>query len=176
MARHGEKSIAEKSKDKPLTEKGREQAKFLKERLARESFDEVLVSTYKRALETFDLIKDKLKYKKLTISNDFTEIYDGLVGNPKKSDLKPNEIRTRVKNDKKRLNKTWKTLFQYPYDSKVLMIGHGNFFRWLIAKTLEINPKKTKNIILENCSISIIAVSSDRGKGIYLINDTTHLK
>ncbi len=181
--RHGQAGVAETSRAKKLTELGKRQAVKIGKRLSKKKFDYVFVSDYPRCVETFNFVKDYIRYDKCIISSDYSEIYGGIVGNPNPSILKTikeeereDTIKNMTKDGLKRVNKFWRALKKMPKDARVLLIGHGNFFRVLIAKVLRISPKKTWVIRLNNGGLSIIEVLNDAPSNIVVINDLSHLK
>ena len=76
FVRHGQSldnaSTVFQSPDSPLTEKGREQAQKIADRVARISFDALIVSPFKRARETADVIT-KVTGKEAQYSDLFRE-------------------------------------------------------------------------------------------------------
>lgn len=182
--RHGQAGLADVSRDKKLTTLGKRQAVKIGKRLSKKKFNLIYISNFSRTIETFNAMKEHLKYDKCIISSDYAEVYGGVVGNPRpkilktiKKEERDKKISEMTKEGLKRVNKFFNEIIKMPLNSRALLIGHGNFFRTLIAKTLKINSDKTWHIRVNNGSMSILAISKG-GKScdVVLINDLNHLK
>lgn len=201
FVRHGEteSNVANKLQDgsSRLSLKGKEQAKFLAERVSKLKIDAFLSSTYERAKETAEIINGALN-KEI----DFTDLFI--------ETKVPSEIVGRTSNDPEtiRIQKLWYENFGNPewhfsdeenfHDRKkralaclnylisldkenILVVTHGTFLRLIIAimmvgenLTLEEDRKMSTALISSNTGITVCEYAENKWQ-IITWNDIAHL-
>jgi len=131
--RHAEKERGDE--DLSLSEKGREQAKNLADRLKKEHFDEIYCSSLKRAIETADFISKEIKIEP-GIESSLNEFESNLLK------IKEEEWDEKSKNQYRSLkfliNNFTKRAEE---DKRILIIAHGITNRLILAMLLELELK-----------------------------------
>ncbi len=188
LARHGEteeniKGIIQGQKiGGKLTEKGKEQAKKLAERLKEEKIDIIYSSDLKRALDT---AKEIAKYHDVSFITS-KELRERNYGNLEGKKVKFKEVRdgtTIVDKTGESLGELYKRAEKFLHklikkhkDESVLVVAHGTINRALIAVITEKKPEDIYRIEkLKNTSISIFEINEDKNHKIILFNCTKHL-
>ncbi len=142
--RHGEKEDHPISYFKPLTPKGKKQARMIGKFLKGMHFNIAFVSSYVRTRETF--LELPITYDKLELSSDFGEL----------------------KERSRRAGDFLRKLKALPENYVCLMVGHGNFQRALVAKIMGIRYEKAQKIIFDNAGISKYWITKDDERIIFL--------
>lgn len=159
LIRHGEtEANLDPTKPPILTENGKKQVNLLANSLKEEKVDLIISSDLERAQLTAKEIQSKNNNKpELEITNELQEIYRLIVGGAPKEGTRPN----RFEEDLERANLFWNKLTSMNL-KKVFVVSHGNIMKFFISKALEIEPKKTKNIVLDPTSISIVEIKNEK--------------
>lgn len=147
LIRHGE--IPAQVENPDLTEKGREQARQLAKKLSQQKIDKCVVSTLKRARQTWEEF-DRIKKIPVEHTQQAIEIYRTIIGGPEREGTRPE----RVEEDSKRADKFYEGLMKEK--KNVAVFTHGNMINYLIAKTIEQNPKERWSTTIGYTSITII--------------------
>ncbi len=165
LIRHGEANSEEIEVN--LTPKGIMQSKAIAKELTKYSFSKIYSSDLMRAKTTAKEYINLTNHK-VTETKDLREIYRVLVGGP----IKENTSESREKKDAIRADRFFKKICNSKED--VLVFCHGNIIRYFINKILKSKENLWENVIIDNCSMSILELSPTIKK-IKCINLTTHL-
>jgi len=159
LVRHGEADS--NIEGVPLTEKGILEANSVAKELKKYSFGKFYSSDLLRAKQTCEAFtKNYIEDERLR------EIYRVLIGGPEKIGTSEN----REINDKKRADEIFEEILKKGED--VVIFCHGNIIRYYLNKVLKSKEKLWENMIINNCSISILESNGDtlEIKEINLIN------
>ena len=170
LVRHGE---AIKTEPEPvLSEKGKQQAKYLAKRLAQLGITKVYVSSTRRAQETYDAYKKMKPNVPVVMSDNLKEIYRVLVGGPRREGTSPD----REKNDMRRADAVLKEILSDAQeDDAVLLFIHGNLIRYILAHFLQIDKSSLwERLEIHDASISLIDIANNKPQ-VRLINSIEHL-
>ena len=171
LIRHGEtEANLDKTKLLIFTKDGKKQVNLLANSLKNENVDLIISSDLERA----ELTAKKIyllnnNNPKFEITNELQEIYRLIVGGAPKKGTRVN----RFEEDLERANRFWNKLINLSLD-KVFVVSHGNIIKFFISKVLEVNPQKTKNIVLNPASISIIEINN-KGIQIKCLNNMNYI-
>jgi len=143
LIRHGHTEIV--NGEAKLSKEGISQSKYLAEKLRKIKFDKIYASDLERSKNTAreysnDFIEDKR----------IREIYRVLIGGPEKEGTLSN----RKAEDKSRADKFFQEILKE--NGNILIFGHGNIIKYFLNKVLMSKKNLWKNLVLDNCSISII--------------------
>ena len=128
-----------------LSEKGILQSKKLTKKLRDLKIDKIYSSDLERAKETAkEYSENFVEDKRLR------EVYRVLVGGPKKEGTSPN----RESEDKKRADDFFNEIIEN--EGNFAIFCHGNIIRYFLNKIIKSKENLWKNLVLDNCSISII--------------------
>jgi len=156
LIRHGE--AIKTAVDSVLTPKGIKQAKNVPRFFDTLTCDLICTSALTRSKQTAHELLVKKKELSAVEMSELNEIYRVLVGGP----VKAGTSLDRELLDKKRADKVFDWLFTLK-NKNVLLFTHGNLIRYLIAKTLLVDPLSLwKQMVVSPGSISIIEI--DKGK------------
>ncbi len=166
LIRHGEAdSKAEKI---PLTKKGRGEGKKVAKKLLKYNFDKVYFSDLLRAKETAEIYLELNPQIERIEDERLSEVYRVLIGGPEKAGTSENkEI-----NDKKRADEIFEEILRE--GKNVAIFCHGNIIRYYLNKILKRKDNLWNNLIINNCSISIIEYNKEKLK-IIEINLINHI-
>lgn len=170
LVRHGE---AIKIEPEPvLSEKGKQQAKYVAKRLAQLRITKVYVSSAQRALETYDVYKKMKPDVPVVISDKLKEVYRVLVGGPRREGTPPD----REKSDMQRADAILREILSDAQeDDAVLLFIHGNLIRYIIAYFLQISKVNLwEELEIHDASISLIEIVNNKPQ-VRLINSIEHL-
>jgi len=187
LARHGETAWTISHQhtgrsDIPLTERGERNARSLGERLRGTTFSKVLVSPLERARRTAvlagfgevsesvpDLMEwdygryDGLRTEEIRRQQPGWSLFrDGCPGGESVEavERRADRVITRVR--------TW--------DGRVLLVGHGHFFRVLAARWLGLSPSDGRLLYLSTASLSVLGYEHSRDEpALRLWNDVRHV-
>ncbi len=194
LIRHGRQNSPLCNVDVPLAEEGRKQAELLGERLLGEQIDAVWSSNLIRAVETADIINEKLKVARV-VREELKEIsfgdMEGL-SDEVIADRYEDFLRARSKMEKdltypggecasdvlSRTLPVMKEIMSQDYET-VAIVTHGGVIRSLVAHYLRMDlarvPLLSTN--LENCGITELWVFKHDGRVILnRFNDASHLE
>ena len=205
FVRHGESEgnigNVHQSGESPLSEKGREQAAFIAERVAKLGAQALIVSTMTRTRQTAEYISNKTgmvaEFSDLFIENLIpSELYGTPRFNPKAqmiSQLRrenfdnPDWHHSDEENFhdlKARALKSLNFLAQRP-EEKIIVVTHGYFMRFLLACAIfgpELTAKEGENFLrtchMENTSLSVLGFDPTLKVSpwwLWIWNDHAHL-
>ncbi|OAF71920.1 hypothetical protein A3Q56_00319 [Intoshia linei] len=168
LIRHGQYLIQEKnSKDKKLTQLGREQSavtgRYLKSILS--SIDFFIHSTVVRAKETADIIFHEVDDVKLTESTDLLAEGMPIVPHRYSNDSSKHELSEHV--DQPRIEAAFRKYIKrgYPSDKKsinTVIVCHANVIRYFLLRALQLEPRSWLDMSLYHASVTKISIN---GKG-----------
>ena len=160
----------------PLNENGRRQAALTAQAIRDLRVGGIHYSPYQQMLETAE-----------TISKAFTGVesaesrllrqYDSLTHMPGDT-LHPDVVRLLAASQKKQLDQAFTTFFSPNTDEtekQHVLICHGNIIRDLICKAIGVAPESWAHMMINNCSISSVAISPTGEKHLAGFNDIKHL-
>ena len=194
LIRHGRQNSPLCNVDVPLSEEGRRQAKLLGERLLGEQIDSLWSSNLVRAIETADIINEKLKVRR-EIREELREIsfgdMEGL-SDEVIADRYEDFLRARSKMEKDMAYPGGESAFDVltrvlPVmkeiiscdDETVAVVTHGGVIRSLVAHYLGMDLARIPLLAahLENCGITELWVRKQDGRiTINRFNDAAHLE
>jgi probable phosphoglycerate mutase len=179
IVRHGEtlfntKKLVQGWVDSPLTEKGKEQAWYAKERLSDIPFEHAYSSTQERAYDTLCILTEGRNIP-LTRKKGFKELFYGDLEALHQDEVDWIEIHKEhpegyafchgenKKTGTKRFFNTMKEIMQQYPNSNILIVSHGSIIRHVLEEldpyflTCGIHTAK----LIENCSVTIIEGKED---------------
>lgn len=165
------------STDLSLTERGKQQAALLKERIGQIHFDQIFSSPRIRALESCEGLNPIIDPN---IAEWNYGDYEGLTSREIRQkdpnwelfrDGAPNG--ESVQHVAKRADQFLKSISQYK--GKVALFSHGHFLRVLTARYLGLEPIMGELFLLSVASLGILGHEKER-KVVILWNDTSHLE
>ena len=170
LVRHAEtEGMAGKKDSDHLSSRGRRQARLVAKRLAEFEFDRIYTSDAIRALETTKLIMAERSGKKFTVTPQLREIYAPIVGGVPTTYSPKREPKERV-----RAERVFRR-FCRPGRKRILLVCHGNLIRFLIARTLKVNPKHLPcPFRILPTSVSTLVFERNLS-GVRSVNDVSHL-
>ena len=194
LIRHGRQNSPLCNVNVPLAEEGRRQAELLGERLKKEHVDAVWSSDLIRAVETADIINEKLQVPREIRENlkeisfgDMEGLSDSVI-----ADRFEDFLRGRAKMEKdmaypggesaadvvKRVLPVMKEISEHDYDT-VAVVTHGGVIRSLVAHYLGMDLARVPLLAghLENCGITELWMRKSDGRVILnRFNDASHLE
>lgn len=177
LVRHGQYQPASEKNQEHLTSLGRQQAKFVANRLKENKIDRIVHSTMPRAIETADIIKKLLKFKRPFLSCDsLRECVPGFPKNlQKKFGYTDNK---KLKTHKAQADKAFAKYFKpSKKDTTEVLVCHGNIIRYLVCRVLEIDTLKWRQMDILQCAITVIEVKNKGTQRKLLLshNDVGHI-
>ena len=194
LIRHGRQNSPLCNVDVPLAEEGRRQAELLGERLSGEQIDAVWSSNLIRAVETADIINEKLNVERV-IREELKEIsfgdMEGL-SDEVIADRYEDFLRARLKMEKdltypggesafdvlSRTLPVMREIMSRDYEAAAI-VTHGGVIRSLVAHYLGMDLARVPLLAtsLENCGITELWISKHDGRVILnRFNDASHLE
>jgi probable phosphoglycerate mutase len=194
LIRHGRQNSPLCNVDVPLSDEGRRQAELLGERLVGEQIDAVWSSNLTRAVETADIINEKLNAARV-IREELKEIsfgdMEGL-SDEVIADRYEDFLRARSKMEKdltypggecaadvlSRTLPVMREIMSQDYEA-VAVVTHGGVIRSLVAHYLGMNLARIPLLAtsLENCGITELWIHKHDGRVILnRFNDASHLE
>lgn len=169
-----------------LNNEGKKQAMLLRRRLKEEQIHRVYSSDRKRAIQTANIIFNRIKIEKIPdlrethfgilegltyeeIMKRHPEIYKKWLNDPFSINIPYGE---KIVNFKKRILKTFKKIIRLNKNKTVAVVCHGGVISIFINNIL--NSKSFWKNIPNSSSLSIVEYRNGKAK-IKLFNDTTHL-
>lgn len=191
LVRHGEtednlKGIIQGQRPGKLTEKGKEQAKKLAERLKDEKIDVIFSSDLERAKET---TKEIAKYHKVPVhyTSELRErsfgVFDGKTGkeyfgylernNFSKAEFRPEGGESDL-DLRERLTRFFKKLLKEYEKENILISAHGRANAMLLGVLLDLPIEISVELTQFNTCVNIVEIKEGKGKP-QLINCIKHL-
>jgi broad specificity phosphatase PhoE len=204
LIRHGETEynankimIGGQSNFLHLSERGKNQARILGERLVKEGvrFDEVYSSTAERAQHTAKIVCNTIGFpiERIVTTSELLELSQGDWEGKKRCEIYTPEVLAEMKaihwkfkapngesqSDVEDRVYSWveNTLLQKE-DLTVGVFGHGVATKCFLRKIMNSNPELTYRICINNCSISRLKYSHSgqhQGWSLLKVNDDAHL-
>jgi len=182
--------IGGRSNHVQLTEKGKEQARLLAQRLLREGtrFDEIYTSPAIRAIDTAKIVCSTIcGLDKIVIREDIQELSEGDWEGKPRIEIHTEEMLARINSNnwefKPPNGESQKQVEERMYgftkgllakNSKVGVFGHGMSFKCLLRGIMEFSPSITYKIAIDNTAITRLKYDK-RGWHLLSLNDTGHL-
>ena len=143
LIRHGHTEIL--NGEVKLSKEGISQSKKLAKKLRKIKFAKIYTSDLLRSKSTVkEYSENFIEDKRLR------EIYRVLVGGPEKEGTSPN----RESEDRKRADEFFEEILNE--NGNILVFCHGNIIRYFLNKILKSKENLWENLVLDNCSVSII--------------------
>lgn len=156
FVRHGHTEIV--NGEAKLSKEGTSQSKELAKKLRKIKFSKIYTSDLERSKDTAkEYSENFIEDKRLR------EVYRVLVGGPKKDGTSPD----RESKDKKRADEFFQEILNK--DGNIIVFCHGNIIRYFLNKILKSKENLWENLVLDNCSVSIIE-KNEKGLSIKSIN------
>lgn len=192
LGRHGktnlnDKGVVQGKMDPEINEKGRVQAKKLKNRVVKQDFSKIYSSSSSRAIQTAKIISESLDIE-IEVTEKLNEAtrkqYEGekvqdLIAEIEKSDtpdyLWKTENGENLKEVQNRSMKLLRDIKENHKGQKVVAITHAETIRCILLGIMKHEPKNIYKIKQQNCNINRIRCESDEGWSIHSVNDTSHL-
>lgn len=158
-----------------LTAEGREQARLTGARLAAwpDAIDALHASTMTRARETAAIIADSLPDLALRLTRDLRECTPPTERQDIMADLAPGE----ADSCRSRLDTAFTRFFRPSpdRDSTEILVCHGNVIRYLVCRTLGLDPLAWLRMGIANCSLTVVQVRADGSTRLLSFADAGHL-
>ena len=158
-----------------LTPEGAEQARLTGARLARLGvrFDALHASTMTRARQTAEIIGRELGGITPRLSRDIRECTPPTV----REDIMARQSSGGPDSCRETLERAWARHFRPSpeRDSVEVIVCHGNVIRYLVSRTLGLDPALWLNMTIGNCSISVVQVRADGAMRLVSFGDVGHL-
>jgi len=194
FVRHGEtKGNKEKRfrgrTDYPLNENGRRQARKLKKKLEKFSFDKLFTSPLKRAYETAEIIKPNIleinvsdiinnvdvgdwsNVKKDDVEKNYPELFKIWINNPEDIKFPNGESIESLYN---RAGEFLDNLVKMDYE-RVLIVSHRSIMKCMFAYILGMKENYFWKFYFNNASYSTVNYSKNRGYLLTMLNESCHL-
>ncbi|MBN2301656.1 MAG: histidine phosphatase family protein [Lentisphaerae bacterium] len=175
FVRHGEPEphVPNHEKGPGLTPLGKQQARRVAKRFAKETFDHIYISDLTRARETAEIIRQFHRHTPFTISQDLREItHHHFIPDPLQKQEKSDLIRTErdtIERFVKHLRET------YLLGQKVLVVCHGNVIRSMLPLLGGRDPRNMMLIDINHTAVTIVEVWKSGEAVLKLGNCVKHL-
>lgn len=177
LVRHGaydEEDERDPDVGRALTEEGREQARFVAERLAGfpVRVDVVHASTMTRARQTAEIIGAALR-----LAPRPSRLIRECTPPTEREDIMAREKPAELAACRDTLELAWARFFvpSPERDSAEVLVSHANVIRYLTGKALGLDPLRWLRMSLGNCSITTIRVRPDGRCQVLEVGDVGHL-
>jgi len=176
--------------DKTLTSLGEEQAKLTGQRLKElgVKFDAIFTSQFVRAQRTAQIITNELELNDTAELQFDADLNEGLATmmEPFLSYRSAEQFTEEIERTAPAIKRAFHRYFHrrgeaamHPRsdsgDANILIIGHGNVFRYYLARALQLDTAAWARMSLLNCSISRVRIFDDGRVQVTHIGDTGHL-
>ncbi len=159
-----------KKKGLPLSDCGKRQALRLSTFIEDISFDHMYTSDLLRAYETTEIIAQKNKSASVNVMQDLREVHAWHV----EGGVEPSE--KQLTRERARVAAISEMLQSYVAGEHVLIVGHGNFLRFLLAHLSGCDPMKSISLEMYNASLTT-AIRDESGRlRIQEMNNTQFLE
>jgi len=157
-----------------LTDEGREQARFVAERLAGfpVRVDAIHTSTMTRARQTAEIIGTAL-----ALPPRSSRLIRECTPPTEREDIMARETPQGLAACRDTLEQAWARYFlpTLGRDSVEVLVCHGNVIRYLTGKALGLDPLRWLRMSLGNCSVTTIRVRPDGRRQVLEVGDVGHL-
>lgn len=192
LCRHGQteynhKGIVQGQMEPGINQKGREQAKELRDKLSGENISKVYSSSLNRAIETAEIVAQphKLdvettdKLKEVARAEFEGERFEALIEEINNSEIEDYLWRPEggesLEEMKERAVRFLDCIKHKHEDERVIAISHGGTITSALLGILEHSAKNSYRINQENCSINRLTWETEKGWSIHSVNDSSHL-
>lgn len=187
LIRHGQYVHDMDPSKKVLTKLGKDQAKITGQKLKSMGikYDEIICSEMVRAKETADIITNELfsnesNENKVNIKYD-SNLNEGCPSKviPVRNDLNKSGFFDDLDQDSLRIKKAFESYIHRndtENDQQILIIGHGNVFRYFICRVLQIDNEAWLRFSICNCGITKFKVFGDGRISMQCIGSDGHFQ
>eukprot|EP01083_Nonionella_stella_P241696 843788_1 len=180
----------ENNDDKYLTDIGRQQAHHTAKRFNERGirFDKIYCASFRRARETCEIIVCELEHNDVEQIEYDSDLNEGLAAmmEPYESYKTLSEYIREQEEQSPAIHKAFKKYIHRREKSEmvkdttreredVLIVGHGNVFRYFITKALQFDKNGWMRFGMANCGISRINIRDDGVVRVNHVGDTGHL-
>ena len=173
LLRHGQQDESTRG-DTGLTETGMRQAALAAERLSVETIDRIVSSGLRRARQTAEAVVRHRASVEIETDVDLCECVPSV---PRGQEIfYPGGVKaTDTAFCREALDRAFARYFESDTEGTTLLVGHGNAFRYLLCRVLDLRLDDWARFDMHNCGISRIAVKTFLGTQVTGLNDTGHL-
>ncbi len=174
LLRHGQQDESTPDGSGGLTETGLRQAALAAERLSVESIDRIVSSGLRRAEQTAAAVVRHHASVEVETDADLCECVPSV---PRGRDVfYPDGVAaTDTASCRQALDRAFSRYFGAGSKGTTLLVGHGNAFRYLVCRVLDLDPDDWARFDMHNCGISRVEVKTFLGVQVTALNDTGHL-
>lgn len=181
LVRHGQAAYTDSAANLPkdmhgyLTDLGQEQARLTAQRLAQLPITTIYHSDLQRATQTATAIAAELPHVSLCSTPLLRECIPCLPSRPitRKIDFDP-EVIAENQNRVEQVFTQYFAQSEADSDQHEALVCHGNIIRYLICRSLQVEPQAWINADTHNCGISEVSVENNKTL-LVSYNDTGHL-
>lgn len=174
LLRHGQQDESTRGDPGGLTEKGCRQAALAAERLAMEPIDRIVSSGLPRAGQTAQAVARLHASVEVETDADFCECVPSVPRGPEV--FYPDGVTAaHTAFCREALDRAFARYVESGSQGTPLLVGHGNAFRYLICRVLDLRGDGWARFDMHNCGISRIDVKTLLGVQVTGLNDTGHL-
>ena len=173
LLRHGQQDESTPG-DTGLTETGFRQAALAAERLSVEPIDRIVSSGLRRTRQTAETVVRHHASVEVETDVDLCECVPSV---PRGQEIfYPGGVKaTHTVSCREALDRAFARYFGSDSKGTALLVGHGNAFRYLLCRVLDLRLDHWARFDMHNCGISRIAVKTFLGTQVTALNDTGHL-
>eukprot|EP01084_Bolivina_argentea_P204233 348755_1 len=186
LIRHGQYVHDKNPDNKILTDLGQKQAQItgIKLKSLCVQYDEIICSTIIRAVQTADIIINELydapKAKSIKIKYD-CNLAEGCPAMiiPESKSLIESGFFDDIENESGKIKKAFETYIHRNDDEnnkEILIIGHGNVFRYFICRVLQFPPEAWLRFAICNCGIIKFKIYSNGKVSVRCIGGDQHFE
>ena len=174
LLRHGQQEGSVPGDLGGLTETGCRQAALAAERLSMEPIDRIVSSGLPRAEQTARAVARHHASVEIETDADLCECVPSV---PQGQEVfYPDGVEAaHTTSCREALDRAFARYFEPGSEGTTLLVGHGNAFRYLICRVLDLALDDWARFDMHNCGISTIAVKTLLGTQVTGLNDTGHL-
>ena len=174
LLRHGQQDESVPGDLGGLTETGLHQANLAATRLSMEPIDRIVSSGLPRPEETAQAAARHHASVEVETDADLCECIPSVPGGQEV--FYPGGVEaTHTASCREALDRAFARYFEPGIEGTTLLVGHGNAFRYLICRVLDLRLDDWARFDMHNCGISRIAIKTLLGTQVTGLNDTGHL-
>ena len=174
LLRHGQQDGSVPGDLGGLTETGCRQAALAAERLSMESINRIVSSGLHRAEQTAHAVARHHASVQIETDPDLRECVPSV---PRGQEVFYSDgvAATHTASCRKALDRAFARYLESGSEGTTLLVGHGNAFRYLICRVLDLALDDWARFDMHNCGISRVEVKTLFGVQVTGLNDTGHL-
>ena len=174
LLRHGQQDESTPDGSGGLTKTGFRQAALAAERLSVEPIDRIVSSGLRRAEQTAHAVARHHASVEVETDADLCECVPSV---PRGQEVfYPDGVEaTHTASCRKALDRAFSRYLESGAKGTTLLVGHGNAFRYLVCRVLDLDPDDWARFDMNNCGISRVEVKTFLGVQVTGLNDTGHL-